>query len=212
MCVYQRWCVYSAFTVALLINQTALRLCRVPPQISPQDQVFTETVTLRSFQLEIRRTLLLCWACVSLCRCVCVLFCTSGGTGYSAISTYILFQYYGNVKSSFCSIASLNDFWMGKKIMYFNVLAFFSPPTQICLCFCLSPLCVFVYACLCLRNFLSACLPVSLLVRARGMTGVGSISILLQGFWFHYRSQMGQEMQGNVQGGERENACNVAVG
>ena len=63
--------VYSSVT--LLINQTSVRLCSVQPQMSPQNQVFTETVTLRSFQLEIRGTLFLSWATeLPLCVCVCV--------------------------------------------------------------------------------------------------------------------------------------------
>lgn len=93
--------------------------------------------------------------------------------------------------------------------MYFKDLTFNS--TNLNTSLLLLVFCVFLYACMCVHVFLDACLPVSLLVSARGITWVGSISILLQGFWFHYRSQKGQEMRGNVQGNERENARNVAA-
>lgn len=93
--------------------------------------------------------------------------------------------------------------------MYFKDLTFNS--TNLNTSLLLLVFCVLLYACMCVHVFLDACLPVSLLVSARGITWVGSISILLQGFWFHYRSQKGQEMRGNVQGNERENACNVAA-
>lgn len=59
--------VYITCRITLQMNQTSLRLCCV--QMSPQDQVFTETVTLRLFQFEIRRTLFLRWA-IELTICV----------------------------------------------------------------------------------------------------------------------------------------------
>lgn len=57
-------------------------------------------------------------------------------------------------------------------------------PTQMLVCFCISILCVLVCACVCLCNFLGACLPVSLAVRARGMTGVGSSPSYYRAFDF----------------------------
>lgn len=59
-----------------------------------------------------------------------------------------------------------------------------SHPTQMLVCFCISILCVFVCACVCLCNFLGACLPVSLAVRARGMTGVGASPSYYRAFDF----------------------------
>lgn len=84
------------------------------------------------------------------------------------------------MKTYLCCITLQNDASL-TKVMHFNDLFL---PTQMLLCFCISILCVFVCACMCLCNFLGACLPVSLLVRARGMTGVGASPSYYRAFDF----------------------------